>query len=100
MDTIDFKSPTTPVYFNVSAAIADDPAEIRNMMGRQIDPGHPFHDPDTPKELADAARSFGDTLQLIGMNALSGLPNSDPAQADRIKQAEVSRNKLGELCAK
>lgn len=55
---------------------------------------------DTPSELADAARKFGDTLQLIGMNALSGLPNADPAQADRIKAAETSRNTLGELCAK
>jgi len=36
MDTVEFKPPATPVYFNVSAAVADDPIEIRNMMGRQI----------------------------------------------------------------
>lgn len=55
---------------------------------------------DTPKDIADAARSFGSTLQAIGMNALAGQTNADPAQADRIRAAESSRNKLGELCSK
>lgn len=55
---------------------------------------------DTPSEVADAAQSFGDTLQAIGIHALSGVDNSDPVQADRIKAAETSRNKLAEVCAK
>ncbi len=55
---------------------------------------------DTPSDVADAARSFGNTLQAIGMNALSGVANSDPVQADRIKAAEKSRNELAQLCTK
>ena len=33
----------------------------------------------TPTELADAVRSFANDLQDIGMYALAGVPNSDPA---------------------
>ncbi|SPY00016.1 hypothetical protein [Mycolicibacterium chubuense] len=55
---------------------------------------------DTPGDIADAARKFGSELQVIGMNAIAGTDNADPAQADRIKAAESSRNTLGELCAK
>lgn len=36
MKDITFQPPHTPVYFNVSAATADDPSLIREMMGRQI----------------------------------------------------------------
>lgn len=36
MSTIEFKVPTTPVYFNVSAAQSVDPVQIKGMMGRQI----------------------------------------------------------------
>lgn len=54
---------------------------------------------DTPNELADAARSFAGTLQMIGVNALAGVPNSDELQAGRIQDAEATRNKLSQLCA-
>lgn len=36
LETVEFKTPQTPVYFNVSAAPAADPVQIRDMMGRQI----------------------------------------------------------------
>ncbi|GJF10184.1 hypothetical protein NGTWS0302_31630 [Mycolicibacterium cyprinidarum] len=57
-------------------------------------------DADTPKDLADAARSFGSTLKTIGINALAGVPNSDPAQDGRLRQAEKTRNTLAGLCTK
>ncbi|SHO45552.1 ACP S-malonyltransferase [Desulfopila aestuarii] len=36
MNSIEFKVPGAPVYFNVSAAVSSDPDQIRDMMGRQI----------------------------------------------------------------
>lgn len=36
MATVEFKKPATPVYFNVTAAMEDDPAVIRRIMARQI----------------------------------------------------------------
>ena len=55
---------------------------------------------DAPADLADNARAFANTLRLIGINALAGLPNADEVQAARIRDAEASRNKLGALCTK
>lgn len=54
--------------------------------------------PDTPPEMVDTARSFANSLRAIGINALAGVPNAEPAQADRIKAWEESRKKLGEMC--
>ena len=53
---------------------------------------------DTPADLADAARSFGNTLQQLGVNALAGVANDDDLQAGRYRDAEASRNKLAQLC--
>ncbi len=36
MADIDFKAPTIPVYFNVSAGLESDPWKIKDMMARQI----------------------------------------------------------------
>lgn len=36
MSKIEFKTPETAIYFNVSAGKSADPAQIREMMGRQI----------------------------------------------------------------
>lgn len=55
---------------------------------------------ETPGELADAARAFGNTLRQIGINALAGTPNDDEVQAARIRDAEASRTKLGQICTK
>ncbi|MDA2895133.1 hypothetical protein PDG61_29760 [Mycolicibacterium sp. BiH015] len=54
---------------------------------------------DTPTELAEAARTFAGTLQMIGVNALAGVPNTDELQAGRIRDAEAARNELSRLCA-
>lgn len=56
-------------------------------------------EPGTPADLADTARSFASSLRAIGINALAGVPNADPAQAERIRAWEASRQKLGEMCA-
>lgn len=53
---------------------------------------------DTPTDLADAARSFGNTLQQLGVNALAGVTNQDELQAGRYRAAEEGRNKLAQLC--
>lgn len=55
---------------------------------------------DTPKDVADAARSFGNTLRQIGINALAGVPDSDEVQGGRLQSAEMSRDTLSELCTR
>lgn len=54
--------------------------------------------PGTPSELADAVRAFANDLQDIGMNALAGLPNSDPAQSARMGQGDLNRQTVYNLC--
>jgi hypothetical protein len=54
--------------------------------------------PNTPKELGDAVRAFADNLQDIGMNALADVPNTDPAQAARLRDGEASRIRIAQLC--
>lgn len=53
---------------------------------------------DTPADLADAARSFGNTLQQLGVNILAGVSNDDELQAGRYRAAEEARNKLAKIC--
>jgi hypothetical protein len=54
--------------------------------------------PATPAELADAIRGFATGLQDISMNALAGVPNSDPKQAERLSKAETANSRITELC--
>jgi hypothetical protein len=54
--------------------------------------------PDTPSDLADPVRSFATALQDIGMNALAGVTNTDPAQSARLADADASRQQIAELC--
>jgi hypothetical protein len=54
--------------------------------------------PGTPADLADAIRTFATGLQDISMNALAGVANSDPTQADRLRNAEAANNRIAELC--
>jgi hypothetical protein len=49
-------------------------------------------------DLADAVRAFAYELQDIGMNALAGAANTDTAQADRLKDADLVRQHIVELC--
>jgi hypothetical protein len=54
--------------------------------------------PGTPADLADAIRSFATGLQDISMNALAGVANTDPAQADRLHNAETVNTRIADLC--
>ncbi|WP_163765218.1 hypothetical protein [Mycolicibacterium parafortuitum] len=54
---------------------------------------------DTPQELSDAARKFGTTLQLIGVNALAGATNDDELQAGRMREAEAAQKDLARICS-
>ncbi len=54
--------------------------------------------PATPSDLADAIRAFAAGLQDISMNALAGVPNDDPNQAERLSNAEKTNSKIAELC--
>ncbi|MFB1295579.1 hypothetical protein ACAG24_008690 [Mycobacterium sp. pW049] len=54
---------------------------------------------DTPQELAETARTFGNTLQQLGINALAGVANDEPLQAGRYRDAETARDKLSRLCS-
>jgi hypothetical protein len=55
-------------------------------------------DPGTPRELADAVRSFANNLQDIGMNQLAGVPTSDPALAARMSEAQAASPQIAEMC--
>lgn len=54
--------------------------------------------PATPGDLADAVRSFATGLQDISMNALAGVPNDDPKQAERLSNAEKTNSRIAEIC--
>ena len=51
-----------------------------------------------PEELAKEARNFAGELSSIAMNALAGIPNDKPEQAELLKSAEKSNTKIGDLC--
>ena len=55
-------------------------------------------DSNTQPDLSTAIRSFADTLQDISINALAGVPNSDPEQAPRLGDAEATSGRVDELC--
>lgn len=55
-------------------------------------------DPATPDELAEAARNFGNTLMDVGAAAIAEIPTSDPAQTQRLQDADTENTKLDELC--
>ena len=55
-------------------------------------------EPGTPSDLADAVRGFANNLMDIGARSTSGIPNSDPDQAARLKEADASNTKITELC--
>jgi hypothetical protein len=52
----------------------------------------------TPADLADPVRSFANSLQAIGLNALAGAPNTDPAQAARLTDADTTRKQVADSC--
>ncbi|MDX1882742.1 hypothetical protein [Mycolicibacterium sp. 120270] len=54
--------------------------------------------PDTPPELAEQIRKFANNLMDIGARSTSGIPNTDPGQAARLKEADEANAKITELC--
>ncbi|MCG5432098.1 hypothetical protein LV457_07305 [Mycobacterium sp. MYCO198283] len=56
-------------------------------------------DPATDAELADAVRTFADTLVDIGAAATAGALNTDPDQAARIQQADAAQQRIATSCA-
>ncbi len=54
--------------------------------------------PDTPPELADAVRKFGNQLMDIGARSIAGTPNADPDQSARLKDADASNATITNLC--
>jgi hypothetical protein len=55
-------------------------------------------DANTPARLADAVRDFARDLQDVGMNALAGVPYSDPRQAARQAEGDFDRKQVADLC--
>ena len=55
-------------------------------------------EPGTPPELADAVRKFANNLMDIGARSTSGIPNSDPDQAGRLKEADAANATITDLC--
>jgi hypothetical protein len=95
----------TAVQLQTNANVGEEPAAVEAVAGNarlsMLGGGEYLLSQisgDTPEDVADVARLFGSTLQVIGMNALAGVDNADPAQADRIQVAETNRNKLNQLC--
>lgn len=54
--------------------------------------------PGTPADLADAVRKFANNLMDIGARSTSGIPNSDPGQAARLKAADEANASITNLC--
>lgn len=55
-------------------------------------------DPATPSELAGEVRRFANQLMDIGAAATAGVPNSDPAQAGRLQDAEATSSAVSGRC--
>lgn len=108
--TGDPKANACEAYRTVSAAVslqthADPGAEVQGVAANArlaMSGGATYllaHlSPATPGELADAIRSFATGLQDISMNALAGVPNTDPKQAERLSNAEAANSRIAELC--
>ncbi|KDF01241.1 hypothetical protein Y900_020455 [Mycolicibacterium aromaticivorans JS19b1 = JCM 16368] len=108
--TGDPKTNACDAYRTVSAAVslqthADPGAEVQGVAAnaRLAMAGGATYllahlSPATPGDLADAIRGFATGLQDISMNALAGVPNTDPKQAERLSNAEKTNSKIAELC--
>ncbi len=55
-------------------------------------------DPAVPTELEEPVRQFADTLLDIGATAISGVPTTDPVQAERLRSAEHLSPVIANLC--
>jgi hypothetical protein len=108
--TGDPKTNTCAAYRTVSTAVslqthADAGTEVQGVAANArlaMSSGATFllaHlNPGTPADLADAIRTFATGLQDISMNALAGMPNTDPAQAGRLRDTEAVNTRIAQLC--
>jgi hypothetical protein len=48
--------------------------------------------------LGDADRGFASNLTDIGANAIAGIPNADPAQGARLREANGQNGAIEGLC--
>lgn len=55
-------------------------------------------DPATPADLAGEVRRFANQLMDIGAAATAGVPNTDPVQADRLRDAEAASTAVSDRC--
>jgi hypothetical protein len=55
-------------------------------------------DPATPTDLAEATSKFANTLMDVGLAAIAQVPTGDPAQEQRLKDAEAQNTALQGLC--
>lgn len=55
-------------------------------------------DPAAPSELNDAVKEFAGTLQTVAVNALAGMGNDAPEQADLLQKAQSETEQIGALC--
>lgn len=55
-------------------------------------------DPATPASLAAAIRGYGGQLQDIGVYAMAGSPNDDPAQVTRQHDIEAANAQIVDMC--
>lgn len=55
--------------------------------------------PAAPAELADKVRQFANNLMDIGAHATAGVPNDEPAQAQRLTDADAQNNAITALCS-
>ncbi|MGE2735583.1 hypothetical protein [Mycolicibacterium vaccae] len=51
-----------------------------------------------PDDLTEAVRSFGEDLTEIGMGQLAGARGEDPAQNERMNNAQTAAARVAELC--
>lgn len=54
--------------------------------------------PNTPQDLADAVRKFANDLMDIGARSTTGIPNTEPSQAARLKDADSANTEITNLC--
>ena len=59
---------------------------------------HARLDPATPDDLAASVRRFADTLMDVGAAATASIPNTDPAQATRLRDADAMNNQIMNYC--
>jgi hypothetical protein len=54
--------------------------------------------PNTPAELAEPVRKFGNQLMDIGAHSIAGIANADPDQAARLKDADATNTQITNMC--